>query len=74
MTLKHALRLDYLCWMALLASVWMGPPWTTKLAISIMIIWNALCITFLSNCISPRIPLANEEILNNECNCNSCNN
>ena len=48
MNLKAALRADYICWMVLLASVWMGPAWTTKLAISIMIIWNGLCISWLA--------------------------
>ena len=48
MNLKAALRADYICWMVLLASVWMGPAWTTKLAVSIMIIWNGLCISYLA--------------------------
>jgi hypothetical protein len=48
MTLKRAISLDVLCWVALIVSVWLGPQWVTKLAISIMIIWNGLCISWLA--------------------------
>ena len=48
MTLKRALSLDMICWIALLISVWLGPQWVIKVALSIMIVWNGLCVSYLA--------------------------
>jgi len=69
MNLKAALRADYICWMVLLVSVWMGPVWTTKLAVSIMIIWNGLCITWLSRNVNIEPRQRASECSDPDCNC-----
>lgn len=68
MTLKRALGLDVICWALLIVGIWIGPVWVSKLAISIMIIWNSMCIYYLAR---NTIPLTNKECLDNECNCDA---
>lgn len=48
MKLENMMKADVICWLVLLVAVWIGPQWVTKLAISIMIVWNMLCMNFLA--------------------------
>jgi hypothetical protein len=78
MNLKRAISLDMICWVVLLIAVWMGPQWVIKVALSIMIVWNALCVSFLSKCIfsKPGIQISNDhgymvpgQCCDPDCNC-----
>ena len=40
--------MDYICWMVLIASIWAGPQWVEKLALTIMCLWNMAIIARLS--------------------------
>lgn len=48
MTVKQAIYADVFCWIALISAIWVGPTWMTKVALTICMVWNMMCIIYLA--------------------------